>query len=82
MQLLRDWGFARTEEELESFALMYPKVYMELAELEEGTKESQVFIRWYLEQQETKPWNAELRFSAKTRSRAWAFLESTDLRHL
>ena len=77
MQLLRDWGFARTEEELESFAFMYPKVYIELAEIEEGTKEYQEFICWYLEQQGTKQWNAELRFFVRTRSRGWASLEST-----
>ena len=38
-QLLRDWGFVRTEEEIESFALMYPETYLELAEVEQGTKE-------------------------------------------
>lgn len=70
MQVLHDWGFARTEEEVESFALMYPKVYIELAEIEEGTKEYQEFIPWYLEQQEAKQWNAELPSSAKTQSRA------------
>jgi len=45
MQLLRDWGFARTEEELESFAFMHPKGYTELAGIEEGRKEYQEFIR-------------------------------------
>jgi hypothetical protein len=36
MQLLRDRGFARTEEELESFAFMHSKGYIELAGIEEG----------------------------------------------
>jgi len=47
MQLLRDRGFARTEEELESFAFMHSKGYIELAGIEEGRKEYQEFIRWY-----------------------------------
>ncbi len=47
MQLFRDWGFVRTKEEVESFALMHPTVYMELAEIEEGTKEYEEFICWY-----------------------------------
>ncbi len=47
MQLFRDWGFVRTEEEVESFALTHPTVYMELAEIEEGTKEYEEFLSWY-----------------------------------
>ena len=45
MQLLRDRGFARTGEELESFAFKHPKGYIELAGIDEGAKEYQEFIR-------------------------------------